>query len=68
MARENLSVGTSFDAFIYSERAILSYLVTALILKWRERRTRKFLLTESSEYCCIHFTGWPFLRILFQMQ
>ena len=34
--RENLSVDTSFDAFIYSANAIFSSLVTVLTLKWRE--------------------------------
>ena len=60
MVRENLFVDTSFDAFIYSENAIFSSLVTVLTLKWRERRTRYFFLTGSSEYCCIHFAEWPF--------
>ena len=39
MVRENLFVDTSFDAFIYSENAIFSSLVTVLTLKWRERGT-----------------------------
>ena len=40
VVRENLSVDSSFDAFIYCENAIFSSLVTVLTLKWRERRTR----------------------------
>ena len=36
MVRENLSVNTSFHAFIYSENTIFSSLVTVLTLKWRE--------------------------------
>ena len=32
MVRENLSVDASFDAFIYSENAIFSSLVTVLTL------------------------------------
>ena len=66
--KENFSVDTSFDAFIYSEKAIFSSLVIVLTLTWRERGTNIFILTGSSKYCCIHFTGWPFWRILFQMQ
>ena len=47
MVRENVSVNTSFDAFIYSENAIFSSLVTVLTLKWREGRTTKIIfLTE----------------------
>ena len=33
MVRETVSVNTSFDAFIYSENAIFSSLVTELTLK-----------------------------------
>ena len=40
MVKKNLSVNTSFDAFVYSENAVFSSLVTVLTLKWRERRTR----------------------------
>ena len=40
MVRENLGVDTSFDPFIYSENAILNFLVTvSTYLKWRENVT-----------------------------
>ena len=52
------------NGFIYSKNAIFSSLVTVLTLKWREWRARKIFLTEWSEYCCIHFTGWPFWHII----
>ena len=43
--RENFSVDTSFDAFIYSEKAIFSSLVLVLTLKWAEveRKRNKYI-------------------------
>ena len=40
MVKEKLSVATTFDAFINSENAIFSFLVTLLTLKWREKIAR----------------------------
>ena len=67
MVRENLSVNTSFDAFIYSENAIFSSLVSVLTLKWRERGKTIFsLLNEKSTVVFILRDG--LFDTFFQMQ
>ena len=49
MVRENVSLDTSSQAFIYSENTVFSSLVTELTLKWREREEEQgnfFLLNQ----------------------
>ena len=49
MVRENVSLDTSSEAFIYSENTVFSSLVTELTLKWREREEEQdnfFLLNQ----------------------
>ena len=56
MVRENLFVDTSFDAFIFSENAIFSSLVTVLTLKWRERRTTEDNFSLLNQVSTVVFT------------
>ena len=48
MVRENLSVDTSFDSFIYSENAIFSSLVTVLRNGEKEKQDNFSLLNQVS--------------------
>ena len=56
MVRENLSLDTSFEAFIYSENTVFSSLVTELTLKWREREEQQDNLVLLNQVRTIVFT------------
>ena len=60
MVRETLSVDTSLMVLFITAKKQFLALSHSTHFEMERKKNKIIFLTESSEYCCIHFTGWPF--------